>query len=308
MSPAKKFFSGNTLEQAVLQAARHFQLEPERVAFEQVERRHGFLKVRRRVVIGVDPEAPERSESSPREPSARTAAPSEKPDRLVVPAKPSVETEEAASLAPRAPFGAEAGARGSGDSKPRSEETPAASAAAVAAGKEARSENAWADLDPRDAVEAAQETLRRLLKLGTLELEAKIETGDEGLAVELRGADEDQLFEDRGRLLLAIEHLMPRMIRGLTGGSVPCRVDSDNFHEVRAEQLRVMAQEAAAEVRRERRMQSLEPMSPDERRIVHLTLADDPAVETESHGTGLFKRVAIRPIRRAGQSSDRYSR
>ncbi|MDH4066660.1 MAG: single-stranded DNA-binding protein, partial [Acidobacteriota bacterium] len=104
------------------------------------------------------------------------------------------------------------------------------------------------------------------------------------------------------------QHLLPRMIRGLTGGSVACQVDSDNFHEVRAEQLRVMAQDAAAEVRRSRRMQTLEPMSPDERRIVHLTLADDPAVETESHGTGLFKRVTVRPAHRPSRGSDDYRR
>ena len=150
--------------------------------------------------------------------------------------------------------------------------------------------------------------MRRLFKLGRLNLEASVIANDEGLEVELQGDDDHQLFEDRGRLLLAIEHLLPRMVRGLTGASVPCRVDSDNFHEIRAEQLRVLAQDAAAEVRRERRAKTLEPMSPDERRIVHLTLADDRAVETESRGTGLFKRVTVRPIRRLSESFDRYKR
>ena len=146
-------------------------------------------------------------------------------------------------------------------------------------------------------VEAAEEALRRLFRLGDLDLAAGGDDDRRRARRRVSGPDEDQLFEDRGRLLLALQHLLPRMVRGLTGGSVPCRVDSDNFHEVRAEQLRMLAQDAAAEVRREGRMQTLEPMSPDERRIVHLTLAEDPAVETESHGTGLFKRVAVRPVR-----------
>jgi predicted RNA-binding protein Jag len=37
-------------------------------------------------------------------------------------------------------------------------------------------------------------------------------------------------------------------------------------------------------------------MSPDERRIVHVTLTDDPHVDTESQGEGYFKRVKIFPV------------
>ncbi len=61
MSAAKRrFFSGNTIEQAVISAASAFGLEPSEVAYKQVEKKHGFLKVRRRVVIEVDATAPRR--------------------------------------------------------------------------------------------------------------------------------------------------------------------------------------------------------------------------------------------------------
>jgi spoIIIJ-associated protein len=288
MSPAKKFFSGNTLEQAVLQAARHFQVAPEEVAYEQVDRRHGFLKVRRRVVIGVDPEAPRRD-------ATHVSAPETEPEveRDGVGESPSVDHNDQVNDEETPP-----------EVELEQEEEPTEVAPRSGPGHE----DAWKSLSPADAVEAAEEALRRVFRLGGLDLSAQVTTTDAGLEVELGGSDEDQLFEDRGRLLLAFQHLLPRMIRGLAGVSVPCRVDSDNFHEVRAEQLRMLAHDAADEVRRERRMQSLEPMSPDERRIIHLTLADDPAVETESHGTGLFKRVAIRPVGRQSQGRDRYNR
>jgi spoIIIJ-associated protein len=48
-------------------------------------------------------------------------------------------------------------------------------------------------------------------------------------------------------------------------------------------------------VRRKGRPRMLEPMNPADRRIVHMTLADDPGVVTESSGDGYFKRVSIRP-------------
>ena len=57
----RQFFSGNTLEQAVMLAARHFGIDPERVAYTLREKKHGFIKVRRRVMIEVDATAPERS-------------------------------------------------------------------------------------------------------------------------------------------------------------------------------------------------------------------------------------------------------
>ena len=57
----RQFFSGNTLEQAVMAAARHFGLEPEQVAYTPRDKKHGFLSIRRRVVIEVDPSAPEKA-------------------------------------------------------------------------------------------------------------------------------------------------------------------------------------------------------------------------------------------------------
>lgn len=292
MSPTKKFFSGNTLEQAVLQAGRFFKIEPEEVAYEQVERRHGFLKVRRRVVIGVDPESFRTSTPASDASPQRPADESRNDEPAVFPPDDEPAVDEAAS----GPLGAQPFV----DSKPPSNgEVVAADSRAV--------EDAWKSLSPDDAKEAAEEALRRIFRLGDLDLSAEVTTSESGLEAELSGPDEDSLFEDRGRLLLALQHLLPRMVRGLTGESVPCRVDSDNFHEVRAEQLRMLAQDAAAEVRREGRARTLEPMSPDERRIVHLTLADDPAVETESHGTGLFKRVAVRPSR-PSRASEQHRR
>lgn len=342
MSPAKKYFSGKSLEQAVLEAAKHFELDPAEVSYSEVDRKHGFMKVRRRVVISVDPTAPRNADAGgagesvgeARQDSIETEA---MPLSMIEEIRGEAEgsslsersedaTEEATQDGP-GPEVEDAPAETPRDERAPSEmetmdipTSPAAGGAAEVAGevkpgardisKSASGDRAaeGSALAADDAREAAEESLRRLLKLGELDLEFSVQGDGEGLEVELTGRDESQLFEDRGRLLMAIEHLLPRMVRGLTGESVPCKVDSDNFHEIRAEQLRVMAQDAAAEARRERRPQTLDPMSPDERRIIHLTLSDDQAVETESHGSGLFKRVTVRPIRRLSKSFDPYSR
>ena len=58
----RQFFSGNSIEQAVMAAARHYKVDPEKLAYRQREKKHGFLNVRKRIVIEVDPNALEVTE------------------------------------------------------------------------------------------------------------------------------------------------------------------------------------------------------------------------------------------------------
>jgi spoIIIJ-associated protein len=298
MTTNKKYFSGNSIEQAILQAARHFKIDSSEVAYRQVERRHGFLKTRRRAVIEVDVDNP-RLGSGPRGGEDSGAEPvSGSPVEVSTPKegpKPPSRTPERSSRTPT-------GTAHSGDGR-------------AARGSRVQGMTALPDKPARrrepvvsEVSEAAREAARRLCVLGNLEVEVDVFKSDDGIEIEVRGADEGEFIEDRGRLLLAMQHLMPRLLRGLTGETVPCRVDCDNFQEVRAEQLRVLAQKVATEVRERGRAKTLEPMSPDERRIVHMTLADDQAVETESQGTGLFKRVRVIPANRRGRTFEPYKR
>lgn len=76
----RQFFSGNSLDQAVMAAARQFQLEPEQLAYKVRDKKHGFLNARRKVVIEVDPQAPQLPEkpavvSAPPAPAMAPAAP-----------------------------------------------------------------------------------------------------------------------------------------------------------------------------------------------------------------------------------------
>lgn len=298
-SKERRFFSADTLEAALLRAASHHQLGAEELAYEVVEKRHGFLRARRGVVIEVDPESPRRGATQ---------------DEPVEMAEPKVERQEV-EVVEEAPIETEDEHR-----EEQPEERPEEE------GQEEREEQVVDEEPglvslpeyPRPAIEryppatgemaeAAAKALELLLGVAGLELESAILEGEDHLAVELWGRDQEALLEDRGKLLLAIQHLLPRAIRGVAGRSVACRVDSDNFHEIRQERLRDLAQQAAAEVRRRGEPRTLEPMAPDERRIVHLTLADDPAVVTESQGNGYYKRVGIRPSRQRPRGFDRYS-
>lgn len=254
----RQFFSGNTVEQAILAAARHHGLDPSRVAYKLRDKKHGFLNIRRRVVIEVDPAAPEQAEDLQPPPS-----------------------EEAESGFPR----------------PRAEDRRPAPR------NEDRGQNQWhgaetswsGEGEPEREIAAIEQALEVISRLLGMHLESSIERTEEGFEIELSGEDSDLLVEDGGRALGAIEHLLPRMVRGFLGHGFPCRVDCDGFRAAHERELRQLAEEVAEGVRRELRDQILEPMNPADRRLVHLALADDPTVETESEGQGFLKRVRISP-------------
>jgi predicted RNA-binding protein Jag len=359
MSESKRrFFSGDTLQQALVQAANLYHLQPEEIAYHQVEKRHGFTKVRRKVVIEVDPEAPRREPSAPA-PAAAPERPSV-PERWSAPVVPGLAGDDldrdrpggqpappAARVEARprmgrpggaAAQGGRAGLRGRG-AAPRSSPEIAGERGVRhgehAGGQRGRlrrpsgafpRERRYGDLGiggmgnagvagedlvalperPRSIgerypaaegprAEAAARGMELLLRVAGLDLAPRIYQGEERLEIELVGADTDWCFADDGELLMAIEHLLPRIIRSLSGEAVLCRVDCDNFHEIREERLRSLAQKVADEVRQRGRSRTLVPMNPADRRIIHVTLADDPAVVTESEGEGYFKRITVRP-------------
>jgi spoIIIJ-associated protein len=151
--------------------------------------------------------------------------------------------------------------------------------------------------DPKAALPHAADALVALVQLGGFDARPQVEvSGDRPeLSAELVGPDAPRLAASDGELLEAIEHLAPRVLRGLGVDPVPFRLDAAGFRAAREARLRALALEAAAIVRREGRPHSLPEMPPGERRIVHLTLEDDPAVTTESQGEGFHKVVVVRP-------------
>jgi spoIIIJ-associated protein len=72
-------------------------------------------------------------------------------------------------------------------------------------------------------------------------------------------------------------------------------LDAEGYRQRRVEAIQGIAHRTARRAVRERRSLELPPMSPAERRIVHLYLQDNPNVTTASEGTGNNRRVKISP-------------
>jgi spoIIIJ-associated protein len=146
-----------------------------------------------------------------------------------------------------------------------------------------------------DAVAAVETTLTELLSAAGLLVETRRRevNGDEML-FELFGDDVEPLLADKGEGLTGLEVLVGRIASKRVGRPVHPRLDAEGFRAHRKEALEELAHTSAEEVRRTRRPQLLPPLAPWERRLVHLALAEDPELETESEGDGFLKRVEVR--------------
>lgn len=313
MTTGRKYFSGKSLEIALMQAARHHGLQPEELAYRKIEKRHGFLKAPKGVVIEVDPESPREASSAAMVEDTPPVVEEEAamevqvaPDATAEPSPPAIEEAPASSQEVDASDDIE---------EPEEVKEPELVDEPEAREAPAKSESSSTDQDDYDYkapeateefVQAARRGLQEIMGFAKLDLEVEVGKGEGQLEIELTGVDRDRLVEDRGNLLLAIQHLLPRLIRGYTGRSIPCHVDSQDFHASREIELKKMAEDAAQEVLDRQRPRTLPPMNPAERRIIHVTLADTNEVSTESQGKGFFKRVTISPAMRRPRGFDRY--
>jgi spoIIIJ-associated protein len=119
------------------------------------------------------------------------------------------------------------------------------------------------------------------------------------LLLEVEGADLGVLIGWRGESLRALQTVINLMLGdgGQTPGSPRLIVDVANYRQRREQTVAQMALRMAAGVARSGRPVTLEPMQPYERRAVHLALASDASVSTESTGVDAERRVTIRPSR-----------
>jgi spoIIIJ-associated protein len=294
MTPTRRFFSAPSLTQALLTAARHYEVEPEALDYRLVDRKHGFLKKPRGVVIEIDPERPTRaaapdhtaaapaSEAAPPsgEVAAPVAEPLPQPPPAAVTAQESVPAEPVELAQPDAPA--------EPDEPAESQQPEAAGAPPPAV---AASDGEPADEETHRAVAQAVDELAQLAGLRVQA--AGVLSTEDGMAIELEGPDDAKVTAHGGRALLAMQHLLPRLLFTELGRSVHCRLDCGGFHAARGERLARLALKAAERVRRGGRSWLLEPMPPDERRLVHLALAEEPGIETESVGEGFLKRVRV---------------
>ena len=148
-----------------------------------------------------------------------------------------------------------------------------------------------------DIVRVASDVLSQIIsKLGVSVVTSLKHAEKEGLggpAFEIEGDDSGLLIGRRGETLRALQFLVKVVVGRQLQTRANLSVDVEGYQERRYQSLANLAQKVAQRVISSGRSVTLEPMPPDERRIVHITLAELSGVVSESMGAGDGRQVVV---------------
>ncbi len=151
-------------------------------------------------------------------------------------------------------------------------------------------------LDIDRFAEEVLEFLTSVTKHAGFDLHPRIEgTEDNQVHIEFAGADLAFLLGHNAEVLNAFEYLSSRVFAHYLDAGFRLRLDGGQYRARREQELRLMAQAAAERVKKFRKPFPLDPMTPSERRIIHLALIDETGVRTESIGDGDDRKIVIHP-------------
>ena len=137
-----------------------------------------------------------------------------------------------------------------------------------------------------------KEFLNLFVRSAELRLSFEVKEKDAEVQVNFSGEDRAILLARSAAILTALEYLCNRILECNKKRII---LDSDGYRSVRTEELQLMATTAVETVKRRGKPFSLSPMSPEERRIVHLAIAEDASIRSESDGLGENRKVVIHP-------------
>ncbi len=147
-----------------------------------------------------------------------------------------------------------------------------------------------------DRARVAADFVRQVGDLLEVPLKVVAVEEDQVLRLEVEGDDVGLLIGRRGQMLAALEFLANRVAARAAGRGKRIVVDVGGYRRRRWEQLERLARSMAERAVRTGREVVLRPMSAQERRVVHLALADHPRVQTVSRGEEPNRQVVIAPV------------
>jgi spoIIIJ-associated protein len=148
-----------------------------------------------------------------------------------------------------------------------------------------------------EEIEIAKELTKGLLERMGVRAEVDGYLKEGNLYLGIRGDQEGILIGKHGRNLEALQMLVNRMVNKRLKNAMRVVLDVDDYRKRRAESMAQMALRLGDEAKRTGHSQVAGLLNAYDRRIIHLTLKEDPFLETESIGEGELKRVKIIPLK-----------
>lgn len=254
--------TGKTVEEATEKALLELGVAEEEVTIEVLELpQKKFLKtIPAKIRATVDAE----EDSDLLEETVPTAAPA--------PVSP---VQEAAPVPQAAPAAPEKAAPGAQPAAANAQETPI-------------------DLEQEPRLATAAAYLREICtKMGVSDLTITAVRQEETVVLKVDGPGAGSLIGRRGETMESLGYLTGLVANRAEGDYMKLSLDINNYRAKREANLVALAKRIAAKVAKTNRSQTLEPMNPYERRIIHSAVSEIEGVRSESVGEGIRRRVCI---------------
>ncbi len=143
-------------------------------------------------------------------------------------------------------------------------------------------------------VQRAQSVLQEIINHIGVAAGVTTRQDEEHTILEITGDTTGMLIGRRGQMLDALEYIVNRIVaRDEMGAHFV--VDSQDYRARHRKSLEDLAHRMGEQAKKKRKAVTLNPLSPRDRRILHMTLRDDPALTTKSAGEGYYRKLIIIP-------------
>jgi len=148
----------------------------------------------------------------------------------------------------------------------------------------------------RDAGTAfAQEILTKIISLISPDTKISARKTVDNIVLNIEGNNPGILIGPKGKTLEALEFIINKAVNKASEKKVRVIVDAENYRQRREEFLERLALRMGEKAKKTKKTVTIDPISPHDRRIVHLALEGDSQLLTKSNGEGFFKSVFIVP-------------
>ncbi|NTU67086.1 MAG: KH domain-containing protein [Candidatus Moranbacteria bacterium] len=148
----------------------------------------------------------------------------------------------------------------------------------------------------KELKEIVEGLLSRMGFASEVEIEESEEEGKETVICDIRSEESSFLIGQYGVNLQSLQHIARVMVRKRFDENVNFILDVNSYRKEKNESIVKLAKNLADEAVSEKRAVVMRPMTPYERRVVHLEMSKDERIQTESIGEGDDRRIVIKPV------------
>lgn len=156
-----------------------------------------------------------------------------------------------------------------------------------------------------DIIEKASDFLLGVLERMGIKADIDVKDDSDKTVLEIQTGDTELVIGRRGVVIDALQHLVNKAVfkeRNERGDKAkPLVIDSGGYRDKQVERLRSLAQKMGEKALETKQIVELQPMSPHDRRIVHMAIAEMPGLSSRSEGEGEDRHILVVPAAAAAE-------